>query len=400
MALVGPTHPYSGGIAQHTTRLALELEKRGHHVQVESWSAQYPKALYPGPDRVPGGAPEIGLPRTVREDLAWFNPFSWWSVGRRLRRQDVVAVSIPTPFHAVPYLVLLGALGQSVQSVGLVHNVLPHEPGPLDRLLMRWLLRRLHLVIVHGQAALDTATELGVAPERLSECSLPSPWPESSPVAPQVRAEGTAEGTAQDTPQSTSQSDPEGATGLRVLFFGTVRHYKGLDILLDALADTPEATLLIAGEFWDDEASYRDHIARRGLEPRVTIRAGYVPEAEFPELFARADVLALPYRSGTGSIVRELAFRFHLPVIATDVGAIAEGIEHDHTGMVVPAGDPGALAGALADALSHAAQPGVLARWREAVATRDDSQGALWESYCQAVLGGGASGQIAPGGGR
>lgn len=380
--MVGPTHPYTGGIAQHTTRLALELEKHGHRVRVESWSAQYPKALYPGPDRVPDGAPEVGLPSEVHEDLAWFNPVSWWVVGRRLRTQDVVALSIPTPFHAVPYLVLLAALGRSAQSVGIVHNVLPHEPGPLDHFLMGLLLRRLNRVIVHGTEAHHRASELGVPPCALTQCSLPSPWPHTPPP------------TLGNAPRSTTPEGEDQSTALRVLFFGTVRHYKGLDVLLESLAMTPGVELIVAGEFWDDDKPYRDQINRLGLESRVTIKPGYVAEAEFAELFADADLLVLPYRSGTGSIVRELGFRFGLPVIATDAGAIADGIDHDANGMVVTAGDPQALA----EALTHASRPEVLTQWREGVATRRDTQGSLWDTYCTAVLYGKKSPTTTPGG--
>jgi len=384
VALVGPTHPYTGGIAQHTTRLALELEGQGHQVRVESWSAQYPKALYPGPDRVPRGAPEVGLPSRVHEDLAWFNPVSWWLVGQRLRTQDVVVLSIPTPFHAVPYLVLLTALGRSAHTVGIVHNVLPHEPGPLDRVLMRWLLGRLTRVIVHGTEALDLASGLGVPQDRLVECSLPSPWPQTPPP------------TLGKAPGSTTHIRDDQHTSLRVLFFGTVRHYKGLDVLLEALAMTPEVELIVAGEFWEDDRPYLDQVQRLGLDSRVTIKPGYVAEADFAELFAEADVLVLPYRSGTGSIVRELGFRFGLPVIASDVGAIADGIDHDANGMVVTAGDPDALA----EALIRASRPEVLTQWREGVASRQDTQAQLWDTYCDAVLHPTTSEQPTPGGGK
>jgi glycosyltransferase involved in cell wall biosynthesis len=179
-----------------------------------------------------------------------------------------------------------------------------------------------------------------------------------------------------------------------VLFFGTVRHYKGLDILLEALAKSPAVELIVAGEFWDDDKPYFDQINRLGLDSRVTVKPGYVAQADFGELFADADVLVLPYRSGTGSIVRELGFRFGLPVIATDVGAIAEGIDHGINGMVVAAEDPDALA----EALIHASRPEVLAQWREGVASRQDTQAQLWESYCNAVLHGKTSPQPTPGG--
>lgn len=360
ITLVGPTHPYTGGIAQHTTRLALELEARGYRVTVESWKAQYPKRLYPGPVSVPDGIPEIGVASDVLEKLTWYNPLSWWAAGWRSRQTDLLAVSIPTPFHAIPYRVMLAASGRATPTLGIVHNVLPHEPGPLDRFLMQRLLSSLDRIIVHGATAHDAATSLGVAPAQILQRSLPSPWP-------------TAEVAA------TKPSKKKGA--LRVLFFGTIRRYKGLDLLLNALAEADDVELTVAGEFWEDEALYLEQIRQLGLINRVSLRRGYVAETEFPELFAKSDILVLPYRSGTGSIVRELGFRFGIPVIATDVGAIAEGIEDGVNGRVIEAGNVRSLVGALTEASDRK----TLERWSRSVRKAGAHQDELWENYTQAL---------------
>ena len=362
ITLVGPTHPYAGGIAQHTTRLALELEERGHRVSVESWRAQYPKLLYPGPVTVPDGAPEIGIASNVVEKLTWYNSLSWWAAGWRSRSSHLLAVSIPTPFHAIPYLIMLSAAGGSVPTLGIVHNVLPHEPGPLDRILMRVLLNKLDAIVVHGAPAREQAISLGVEPQHILQLSLPSPWP--APTEP--------------------VSKPKGRTGpLRAIFFGTIRQYKGLDILLYALAETNDVELTVAGEFWDDESAYLERIKRLGLSHRVNIRRGYIPQSDFPRLFGSADILVLPYRSGTGSIVREVGFRFGLPVIATNVGSIAEGIEDGVNGRVIEAGN----VDALAEALNQASDREALAGWSQSVRSAGQRQKQLWENYTQALVG-------------
>ena len=362
VTLVGPTHPYTGGIAQHTTRLALELEARGYHVVVESWKKQYPRRLYPGPVAVPGDEPEIGIPSRVLERLTWYNPLTWWAAGRRARSSRILALSIPTPFHAVPYLVMRAALGNKSITVGIVHNVLPHEPGPLDRRLMRWLLTRLDRIVVHGEPSAVAAQSLGVEAEKIVNSALPSPWPSAEiPRRPERRA--------QDLP-------------LRLLFFGTIRPYKGLDVLLSAIAQTQKTELTIAGQFWDDEESYREMVSSLGLDSRVFIQSGYVANADFAEIFGSSDLMVLPYRSGTGSIVRELGFRYGLPVIATDVGAIAEGIEDDVNGKIIPPND----IPALVEALTQAQDPQVLGRWSNAVRAMASRQAQLWENYVQALL--------------
>jgi len=362
LVIFGPTHPYKGGIAQHTSRLALELEQRHSAVIVESWAHQYPKFLYPRDQRVPGSAPEVGIPSAVVEKLAWFSPLSWWAAGRRHAHAERAVFNIPTPLHAIPYLVILWAMGSTPVRQAVVHNVEPHEAGILDRPLMSLLLQRFDVVIVHNSPALEAAQRLGVAPEALIIRSLPSPWPERKALK-----------------KSRTRGDQT-----RLLFFGTIRSYKGLDILLRALKDVPSASLLIAGEFWSDKTSVQQMIEELGLADRVTIQARYVPESELESVFGASDVLVLPYRSGTGSIVRELGFSFGLPVIATSVGSIAEGIEHDQNGFVVEPGN----AVALRSALSTACEPASLNRWRRGVSDRQSPASEQWEAYCSTVLTG------------
>jgi len=360
IVLIGPTHPYTGGISQHTTRLALELEHAGYQPVVESWKAQYPQRLYPGTPTVPDGEPEIGIPRAVTTDLAWYSPMSWWRVGRRHRGSRIV-VSIPTAFHAVPYSVIARAAGPASEIWGIAHNVTPHDAGRLSQRLMSWLLKRLDRVIVHGDEAKAKAVDMGVANQAIAVVALPSPWPVTS--------------------RTSAKKKPGGP--LRLLFFGTIRPYKGLDVLLEALAHTPNATLTIAGEFWEQREAYDHLITRLNLADRVTIIPGYLPSSRFGDVFGEADVLVLPYRSGTGSIVREVGFRFGLPVIATTVGSIGDGIDHDQTGLLIDANS----VQALADALVQANVPTTLARWRKQVAKRQSVAANQWAQYVEVVTG-------------
>jgi Glycosyltransferase len=151
----------------------------------------------------------------------------------------------------------------------------------------------------------------------------------------------------------------------------------------------PDLELLVAGEFWDDRAPYDALVLSLGLSARVTIRPGYVAEADFADVFGEADLAVLPYRSGTGSIVRELAFSHGLPVIATDVGAIAEGIVAEKNGDVVPAGDEEALVKALEKASSRS----TIRTWQKNVASQPGKNASQWESYCEAILGNSRGGE-------
>ncbi len=358
--LVGPTHPYTGGISQHTTRLALELENAGHHVIVESWKAQYPKRLYPGTATVPDDDPEIGIPQRVVRKLAWSSPLSWFLAGRRHRRSRIV-LSIPTAFHAIPYGVLATTAGKNSDIWGIVHNVTPHDSGRLSRTLMRWFLTKLDRIIVHGEDSKEDALALGCVPDKIIVTTLPSPWPVISTPPPQRNDSST----------------------LRALFFGTIRPYKGLDLLLSAVANISDVSLTIAGEFWERRTRYDELITHLGIGDRVKIIPGYLPSSRFADIFGDADVMMLPYRQGTGSIVREVGFRYGLPVIATEVGAIGVGVDHDKTGLVIP---PNSVE-ALTDALTHALDAETRKRWAGGVLRRQQSDKDHWDAYVQAVTG-------------
>ena len=358
IVLVGPTHPYTGGISQHTTRLALEVEKASHDVVVESWKAQYPKRLYPGTATVPDGEPEIGIAPRVIQKLAWYSPLSWWLAGRRHRGSRIV-LAIPTAFHAVPYWIMAKAAGKKSDLWGIVHNVTPHDSGRASKALMGWFLKTLNRIVVHGDASKNDAVGLGCDPAKISVTPLPSPWP---PIAVSEKPAG---------PEAT----------LRALFFGTIRPYKGLDVLLEAVAKTPGVSLTIAGEFWEDRAPYDDLISQLGINDRVSVLPGYLPSSRFADVFSEADVLVLPYRNGTGSIVREVGFRYGLPVIATEVGAIGDGIDNDKTGLLIA---PNSV-DAVSDALRHASDPATRKRWASEVRSRQSVEQDHWDAYVSII---------------
>ncbi len=360
VSIIGPAHPYTGGIAQHTTRLALELEAREVRVLVESWKNQYPKFLYKGRPYVEGGKPEIGFPTTVLQKLTWYNPVSWINAGRRARECDRILLNIPTPFHALPYALVFLGCSRKTKKIGLVHNVLPHERSPLDVPLMRWLLSRMDFSIVHGQEEMKIAEEIGVCSSKLRVGALPSPWHSTK--------------TRQNTPPDKGE--------LTALFFGAIRDYKGLDVLIDALAKTSRMKLVVAGEFWGDKEPYVEQIRNLKLESRVEIREGYVPESEFDVLFSSTSLAVLPYKSGTGSFTAKLALSHGVPVIATDSGAVADGVVSGHNGAVVRAGS----ATDLAAALVMVENSNTLSKWAKNAGLSQDENENLWSAYCAIVL--------------
>lgn len=359
IAVVGPTFPYKGGVAQHTTELAHELASRGHSVTLESWLRQYPERLYPGQQRV--DRPESPVFPRTRYPLSWNRPGSWWRLGRRLRATtDLVVLVLVTPVQAPALLVLRAPLGRAVNVLALCHNVLPHERRRLDQVLVRSVLRRVDRVLVHSEQESSLAAALTAAP--VTVAAMP----------PHGIARHRAEVTARD---------PDRPASRVLLFFGLVRPYKGLDVLLRALAvGPPDVSLVVAGEFWGGVESTRTLVEDLGLTSRVELRPGYVDAEDVPELLAACDALVLPYRASTSSQNVALAHRAGVPVVATRVGTMADQLHDGVDGLLC---EPEDVAG-LSEALRRLYDDGTLPRLRRGIAAHDDDGD--WDRYVRAVV--------------
>jgi glycosyltransferase involved in cell wall biosynthesis len=356
ITLVGPTFPFKGGVAQHTTELAKRLANDRHEVRILTWNAQYPKRLYPG--RLEASEPE-GMPfDRVERRLNWYNPIGWWRAGRALRGPDHLAVICMITAIQVPaYLMLVAAARRAgATPVVICHNVIPHDAGRWQQWLNGLLYRRVGPTLVHSDREAALADGLGADPIAVAE--LPFFFPVEIPRVVQ-----------RDAPAH------------RLLFFGFVRPYKGLDVLIEALARTEhDISLLAVGEFWDPIEKYRSQVERLGLSTRVTLEDRYFAADEIPGLFAGVDALVVPYRSGTGSQHPDIGHLAGVPVIASDVGDLAGAIDDEIDGVVCPPDNPAALAHAI-DSLYR---PGVLSAMSAAAAGPDvDAQ---WSTYTSALL--------------
>ncbi|HET7406806.1 MAG TPA: glycosyltransferase family 4 protein [Mycobacteriales bacterium] len=355
IAIVGPTHPYKGGIAQHTTELARRLSAAGHDVRLVSWSAQYPALLYPGQQTV--AEPEIPPYAATTYPLSWRRPDSWWRVGRRLAAEvDWVVVVMVTPVQVPAYLTILRAMrGGRARVLALCHNVLPHERRGVDERLVRAVLSRADAVLVHSPAEAALARSLtGV---HVAVCPLPAFLRPAPPDLSETRS-----------------------VRRRLLFFGLVRPYKGLEVLLRALPSVPDVDLVVAGEFWQGVDDTRALVDSLGLTGRVEIRPGYVPSDDVPALFRSADALVVPYLSSTGSQHAYLAFEYGIPVVATRVGALPEQVRDGVDGLLCEPGD----ADSLAAALRRLYEPGMLDRLRSGIRPVDAD--AQWKDYLDVLV--------------
>jgi glycosyltransferase involved in cell wall biosynthesis len=359
IAIVGPAHPYKGGSAQHTTTLAHRLSAAGHETSLLTWRAQYPRRLYPGQLTV--DEPEVELFPETEWPLAWYRPDGWWLTGKRIaaRGCDAVLLSIFTPIQVPAYLTLAkAARAGGCKVVAICHNVLPHEHRRFDKPAMKALLRHVDAVVVHSKEEAALAASLTSAPVEIAALPLHIPHVETGPAR---------------LGEAASQQN-------RLLFFGMVRHYKGLDVLIRALAETkPDVCLTVAGEIWEGREDLLKLISDLRLADRVTLSDGYVPAAEVPAVFATADALVLPYRSGTASQNALIAFQFGVPVIATRAGAIADAVLDGVNGLLCTPAD----VADLARAINSLYDPGTLERLRRGVQPPQTAE--AWDAYVAAV---------------
>jgi glycosyltransferase involved in cell wall biosynthesis len=354
IALIGPAYPYKGGAARHTTELARRLAAAGHNVIIESWRAPGQQTL-----DAPEGRP---YPRTHHR-LAWHRPDGWLAAGRRLRSADLVVFALLTPAQVPSYLSVLTGLSLGPRRPRTV--VICHAALPPDAPLTRTLLSHVDTVIVHSAAQAAQARAL-----------VPDVPIVIARIPPHLPAVPTS---VPDGPERTVDLAPA-YPRCRLLFFGVVRPDKGLDVLLRALAQTPDhVTLTVAGEFASGTEETRQLIAALGLGTRVTLRPGYVPAGELPALFAVADALVLPYQQATGSQNVQLAFSFGVPVIATTAGALAEAVRDGVDGLTCTPGDVEDLARALAEL----ATPQTARRLRAGVRPIDPEP--YWAAYLRAL---------------
>lgn len=334
LVLVGPAHPLRGGIAHFNERLARALAER-HEVRRVSFSRQYPSLLFPGRSQTePGEWVDVAPPVPALLDA--LAPWTWRRAARTAAawRPGGAVLMHWSPFFGPAYLSFARALRKAanVRVVLLCHNLHPHEPGPLDRVLSRRLLGGVDGAVTLSESVADEVRSL----------------------APDLPLRRVAHPIVDVFPPPPSRVEARAALGLDdelvLLFFGLVRRYKGLDVLLRALPliqGRQRLRLLVAGEFYDARERYDRLVDRLGVADRVCFLDRYVDGGEVSRLFAAADLCVQPYRSASQSGVSKLALQFGCPVVLTDVGGLAEDVANGVTGYVVPPEDPAAIAAAI-----------------------------------------------------
>ena len=325
IVIVGTAYPFRGGLATFNQRLAQQFQKEGHTVEVVTFTTQYPSFLFPGKTQYSNETAPEGL--RISREVNSCNPLSWLKVGHRLRKQkpDIVICCYWMAFFAPAFATIERIVKRygHTRCIALVHNMIPHEPSVLDKLFAPWFVQQTDGFVALSQSVVEDISKVESRKSKVESLKPKtfSPHPIYDHYGEPMSKEAACEALKIDAEYE------------YMLFFGLVRAYKGLDLLIDAFAQVqeklPKLRLLIAGEFYEDEQKYREQISRSGLDERVIIRNEFIPDADLRKYFGAAGLIVQPYKSATQSGVTQVAFHFEKPMLVTNVGGLGE-IVHDH----------------------------------------------------------------------
>ncbi len=368
ITILGPAHPYRGGLASIMETMAHVFRHRGHEVKIDTFSLQYPSWLFPGKSQTVDTPPPADL--RIERCVNTVNPFNWLRIGRRLRRErpDFVLLKYWTPFMAPCFgtIARLARRNGHTRVLCQIDNVEPHEHHFVDRPFNRYFLRSVDGFVYMSEQVHRELAAYTDAP------ALFSPHPRFEHFGERV-----------DRGEACVRLGLDPASGY-ALFFGLIRDYKGLDLLLDAWAKLrregriTDRKLIIVGEFYASREPYLAQIAALGLQDEVILHDRFVADAEVKYYFSAADCVVLPYKTATQSGVTQIAYQFCTPMIVTAVGGLAEIVPDGRVGYVCPPTAEG-----VADAIERIYQPGVLERFRENCL--EERKRFSWEEMCSRI---------------
>ncbi len=334
---IGPAHPYRGGLASFNDRLIQQLSSEGHEAEIFTFSLQYPKLLFPGKTQYTDApAPEgIAISRVINS----VNPFNWIATGIKIRRikPDILLIRFWLPFMGPCFgtIARIAKSNRHTKVICIFDNVVPHEKRPGDIILTKYFINSINGAIVMSQTVQD---ELNSFRSDLPVKLTPHPLFDNYGL-PVGRKEALAALNLD-------------ADHLYLLFFGFIRAYKGLDLLIEAFSDkrlrNRNLKLIIAGEFYEDDSPYKNLIRLYNLQDDIIFFDHFINDNEVPMFFGAADLVVQPYRTATQSGVTQIAFYFEKPMLVTDVGGLREIVPDRICGYVVKP-EPASIAEAMID---------------------------------------------------
>lgn len=339
--ILGSAHPLRGGLASYNERLAREFIRQGHSVQIYTFSLQYPEFLFPGTSQYSDmPAPDDLYIHVIVNSV---NPFNWLKVGKEIAKlnADLMLVKFWLPFMGP----CLGKISRMVKKNGktkvisILDNIIPHEKRFGDFFLAKYFANSVDGFIAMSESVLEDLKKFDTEKPRAF-----SPHP-----------------LFDNFGEAITKTEAYEKLGLaineeHILFFGFIRDYKGLDLLLHAMADERirnlNMKLIIAGEFYTDGKPYADLIQQLGIRDKLILKTDFIPDNEVRNYFCAADMVVQPYKHATQSGVTQICYHFDRPMLVTNVGGLPEIVPNGKVGYVVEP-NPTAIADALVDFYSN-----------------------------------------------
>lgn len=323
--IIGTAYPYRGGLAAFNERLAGQFQQEGHNVEMYTFTLQYPSFLFPGKTQFTDDPAPKNL--TIQRKINSCNPLNWIAVGREISRKkpDLVIFAYWMSFMAPCFgtIARMAKSNKHTRCIGLIHNMIPHETNVLDKLFPGYFVQAMDGFTTLSESVIHDI-------EKFDRNDCPKSW------APHPIYDHYGD--------LISKEDARRQLGLNleskyVLFFGFIRDYKGLDLLIDAFGDLRlqdnDVRLLIAGEFYGDPKPYLDRISALDISDIVVLHNDYIPDNKVNLFFRACDIVAQPYKTATQSGVTQVAFHFEKPMIVTNVGGLPEIVPNGKIGYVV-----------------------------------------------------------------
>ena len=324
IVIIGPAHPLRGGLASYDERLAKEFQLQRHKVSLYTFSLQYPGFLFPGTTQYSTEPAPKDL--EIKVCINSVNPFNWLRVGNELKKMkpDLIVVRYWLPFMGPCLGTILRRVKKNrhTKVVCIADNIIPHEKRPGDIPFTKYFVKPIDAFITMSKKVLN---------------DLPM-------FAPGKPATFVAHPLYDNFGEKISKQEARKYLGIGndekiLLFFGFIRKYKGLDILLESMKQLSTLNLkpfklLVAGEFYEDRKTYDDQITRLGIQDRLILRTDFIPDSEVKYYLCAADVVVQPYRSATQSGVTPLAYHFEIPMIVTNVGGLPSLVPEGKVGLV------------------------------------------------------------------
>ncbi|HUR10111.1 MAG TPA: glycosyltransferase [Flavitalea sp.] len=331
--IIGPGYPLRGGLATFDQRLAQQFSQQGYHCTIFSFSLQYPSLFFPGKTQYSTDPAPEGI--AIQSLINSVNPFNWLRIGNLLKKKKpaiiVVRYWIPFMAPALGTICRIARKSKHTKVIAITDNIFPHEKRFGDSFLTPYFLKSCDAFITMSEKVLH---DLRSVLPNANALQVAHPLYDNfgDPVSPEVARK--------------KLYLPRGEK--IILFFGFIRKYKGLDLLLQAMSDPRLANvrLLVAGEFYDDKGPYVAQVKKSGIESQVIWSNEFIPDSEVKYYLCAADVVIQPYRQATQSGVTPLAYHFEKPMIVTNVGSLPSLVPHGKVGLVCEP-DPGSIADAI-----------------------------------------------------